>query len=118
MQIGDAVRFRAASLHSNILGPVGQQTGIVVDVAVLDGIETLSVVFGDNLLLETDVSVSELELVSSSARVGTFLDRLDSANGFNSHSTSLAMVLPIDLGRVPRPSSPPPHRYDPTRDLL
>lgn len=64
MQIGDAVRFRADSPRRNILGPVGQQIGIVVDVAVVDGIETLSVVFGDNLLLETDVPVSELELVS------------------------------------------------------
>ena len=66
MEIGDAVRFRADSPRRHVLGPVGHRTGIVVDVAVVDGIEMLSVVFGDNLLLETDVPVSELELVSCS----------------------------------------------------
>ena len=66
MEIGDAVRFRADSPRRHVLGPVCHRTGIVVDVAVVDGIETLSVVFGDNLLLETDVPVSELELVSCS----------------------------------------------------
>ncbi len=66
MEIGDAVRFRADSPRRHVLGPVGHRTGIVVDVAVVDGIETLSVVFGDNLLLETDVPVSKLELVSCS----------------------------------------------------
>ena len=64
MQIGDAVKFRADSPRRHTLGPVGHHTGIVVDVAVVDGIETLSVVFGDNLLLETEVPVVELELVS------------------------------------------------------
>ena len=54
MEIGDAVRFRADSPRRHVLGPVGHRTGIVVDVAVVDGIETLSVVFGDNRLLETD----------------------------------------------------------------
>ena len=63
MQIGDAVRFRADSPRRKLLGPVGQQIGIVVEMAVVEGVETLSVVFGDNLLLETDVPVSELELV-------------------------------------------------------
>jgi hypothetical protein len=52
IRIGDTVRFRADAKHRDTLGPMADQVGIVVDVAEIDGVETLSVIYGDNGPLE------------------------------------------------------------------
>ncbi len=65
MQIGDPVQFRFGSPRRSVLGPVANRVGIVVDVKIVDGVEMLSVVFGDNLILEQDVPAAEFELVKS-----------------------------------------------------
>ncbi len=61
MQIGDAVRFRIDAPHRDTLGPMADEIGIVVDVAEVDGVETLVVKFGDNGPLEAGVPASEFE---------------------------------------------------------
>jgi len=64
MRIGDTVRFRADAKHRDTLGPMADQVGIVVDVAEIDGVETLSVIYGDNGPLEAGVPASEFESAS------------------------------------------------------
>ncbi len=61
MQLGDAVRFRIDASHRDTLGPMADEIGIVVDVADVDGVETLVVKFGDNGPLEAGVPASEFE---------------------------------------------------------
>ncbi len=61
MPIGDSVRFRTDAKHRDTLGPMADQVGIVVDIAEVDGVETLNVVFGDNGPLEAGVPAAELE---------------------------------------------------------
>ncbi len=63
MQIGDSVRFRADAKHRDTLGPMADQVGIVVDVAEVDGVATLNVLFGDNGPLEAGVPAAEFEAV-------------------------------------------------------
>ena len=63
MQIGDSVRFKPDAKHRDTLGPMADQIGIVVDVAEIDGLETLSVVYGDNGPLEAGVLATEFEPV-------------------------------------------------------
>ncbi len=43
---------------------MADQVGIVVDVAEIDGVETLSVIYGDNGPLEAGVPASEFESAS------------------------------------------------------
>ncbi len=61
MKIGDRVRFRVGARHRDTLGPMADQTGRVTDVAMVDGVETLVVNFGDNGPLEAGVPASEFE---------------------------------------------------------
>ncbi len=62
MQIGDRVRFRMDAKHRDTLGPMADQSGIVVDVAAIDGVETLSVLFGDNGPMEAGAPAAEFEM--------------------------------------------------------
>jgi len=64
MQVGDIVRFRPDAEHQDTLGPMADQVGIVVDVAEVDGVETLSVMYGDNGPLEAGVPAAEFEVVA------------------------------------------------------
>ena len=61
MKIGDKVRFRRGAAHRDTLGPMADQVGTVVDVGETDGVETLSVLYGDNGPLEAGTPASEFE---------------------------------------------------------
>ena len=61
MKIGDKVRFKPEARHRDTLGPMADQIGQVIDVATLDGVETLVVTFGDNGPLEAGVPAAEFE---------------------------------------------------------
>ena len=63
MQIGDAVRFRVDASHRDMLGPMADEFGIVTDVFETDGVETLTVKFGDIGPLEAGVPATEFEMV-------------------------------------------------------
>ncbi len=64
MQIGDAVRFRVDASHRDTLGPMADEVGIVIDVFEIDGIETLTVKFGDIGPLEAGVPAAEFEMAT------------------------------------------------------
>lgn len=64
MRLGDRVRFRTDASKRDTLGPMADQVGRVVDVAMIDGVETLNVLYGDNGPLEAGVPASEFETVA------------------------------------------------------
>ncbi len=64
MKIGDQVRFRADATHRDTLGPMADQIGRVIDVADVDGVETVVVTYGDNGPLEAGVPASEFEIAT------------------------------------------------------
>jgi len=64
MKVGDKVQFRIIAKHRATLGPMADQVGVVVDVAEVDGVETLNVLFGDNGPLEAGVPALEFEIVT------------------------------------------------------
>ena len=76
MQIGDAVRFRADAPHRDTLGPMADEIGMVVDVAQIDGVETLAVKFGDIGPIEAGVPAAEFEPVLGSWCISGLDERL------------------------------------------
>lgn len=63
MRIGDKVRFRIGATHRGTLGPMADEVGQVIEVGEADGVETLTVIYGDNGPLEAGVPASEFEAV-------------------------------------------------------